>query len=71
VAGPTDYQGFTAEACVGLDVQLVITTGRGVPAASLGDLPGRPVVVPYAPQLELLRRATANCTGPRTTRLGG
>jgi zeaxanthin glucosyltransferase len=51
-----------AEACDGLDVQLVISTGHGVPMASLGDLPGRPVVVPYAPQLELLRRAALAVT---------
>jgi len=51
-----------AEACDGLEVQLVISTGHGVPVAALGDLPGRPVVVPYAPQLELLRRAALAVT---------
>jgi MGT family glycosyltransferase len=35
----------------------VISTGHGVPPESLSDLPGNPVVVSYAPQLELLERA--------------
>lgn len=51
-----------AEACDGLDAQLVISTGHGVAPEALGDLPGRPVVVPYAPQLELLRRAVIAVT---------
>jgi zeaxanthin glucosyltransferase len=51
-----------AEACSGLDAQLVISTGNGVAPKALGDLPGRPVVVPYAPQLELLRRAALAVT---------
>jgi zeaxanthin glucosyltransferase len=51
-----------AAACDGLEVQLVISTGRGVPVAALGNLPGRPVVVPYAPQLELLHRAALAVT---------
>ena len=38
-----------AKACDGLDAQLVISTGRGIDPDVLGDLPGRPVVVPYAP----------------------
>jgi zeaxanthin glucosyltransferase len=46
-----------AEACAGLDVQLVISLGGGQDPALLGDLPGDPVVVGYAPQLELIRRA--------------
>jgi MGT family glycosyltransferase len=51
-----------AKACSGLDAQLVISTGNGVAPEALGDLPGRPVVVPYAPQLELLRRAALAVT---------
>jgi zeaxanthin glucosyltransferase len=46
-----------AEACAGLDVQLVIALG----SKSRGDvpqLPGNPIVVPFAPQMELLRRAS-------------
>ncbi|MGE0759358.1 MAG: glycosyltransferase, partial [Pirellulaceae bacterium] len=46
-----------AAACVGLDAQLLIALGdRG---AQVGDgWPGTPVVVPHAPQLEVLKRAT-------------
>ena len=51
-----------AEACAGLDAQLVLSTGRGVAPEALGDLPGAPVVVTYAPQLELLGRSTLAVT---------
>src|SRR5215831_15899903 len=46
-----------AEACVGLDLQLVISLGGGQDPALLADLPGDPVVVGYAPQLDLIRQA--------------
>jgi MGT family glycosyltransferase len=46
-----------AEASAGLDLQLVISLGGGQNPALLGDLPGDPVVVGYAPQLELIRRS--------------
>jgi MGT family glycosyltransferase len=46
-----------AEACAGLDLQLVISLGGGQDPALLGDLPGDPIVVGYAPQLELIGRA--------------
>jgi MGT family glycosyltransferase len=46
-----------AEACAGLDLQLVISLGGGQDPALLGELPGDPVVVGYAPQLELIRRS--------------
>jgi MGT family glycosyltransferase len=46
-----------AEACEGLDAQLVISTGNGMAPEALGKLPGNPVVVSYAPQLDLLRRS--------------
>jgi MGT family glycosyltransferase len=46
-----------AEACAALDLQLVISLGGGQDAALLGKLPGNPVVVGYAPQLELVRRS--------------
>jgi zeaxanthin glucosyltransferase len=46
-----------AEACAGLDMQLVISLGGGHEPAALGDLPGDPIVVGYAPQLELIRRS--------------
>src|SRR5262249_50553257 len=46
-----------AEACAGTGLQLVISLGGGQHPALLGDLPGDPIVVGYAPQLELIRRA--------------
>jgi len=46
-----------AEACTGRDLQLVISLGGGQDPAMLGDLPGDPVVVGYAPQLDLIRRS--------------
>jgi UDP:flavonoid glycosyltransferase YjiC (YdhE family) len=51
-----------AEACAGLDVQLVISLGGGQNPALLDNLPGDPVVVGYAPQLDLIRRATLTIT---------
>ncbi|NEP51937.1 MAG: glycosyltransferase [Moorea sp. SIO3C2] len=58
-----------AEACVGLDAQLVITLGWGVNPDYLPDFPGNPIVVGYAPQLELLQKATMTIThaGMNTT----
>lgn len=47
-----------AQACVGLEAQLVISLGSGIRAESMGNLPGSPIVVQYAPQLELLKRAS-------------
>jgi len=46
-----------AEACAGLDSQLLISLGGGLDPASLGKLAGDPLVVSYAPQLEILRGA--------------
>jgi UDP:flavonoid glycosyltransferase YjiC (YdhE family) len=46
-----------AEACAGLDLQLVISLGGGQNPARLADLPGDPVVVGYAPQLDLIRQS--------------
>jgi zeaxanthin glucosyltransferase len=46
-----------SEACAGLDVQLVISLGGGQNPALLDDLPGDPVVVGYAPQLDLIRQS--------------
>ena len=51
-----------AESCVGLDVQLVITTGGSDVLDSLLDLPGSPLVVEYAPQLALLQIADLTIT---------
>ncbi len=46
-----------AEACACLDVQLLISLGGGLDPAKLGKLAGNPLVVRYAPQLEILKRA--------------
>ncbi len=46
-----------AHACAGLDVQLVMSLGGGLHPAKLGSLAGDPLVVSFAPQLELLKRA--------------
>ena len=58
-----------AEACMGLDAQLVISLGGGNSPESLPELPGNPLVVGYAPQLELLQKATLTIThaGMNTT----
>lgn len=49
-----------AEACKGLDAQLVISLGGGS-SPELQSLPA-PLVVEYAPQLELLKKATLTIT---------
>lgn len=46
-----------ADACEGLDVQLLISLGGGLDPADLGKLAGDPLVVSFAPQLEILKRA--------------
>jgi MGT family glycosyltransferase len=52
-----------AEACAPLDVQLVIALGGGsLTPEDLGSLPGDPVVVHYAPQIELLQKAFLTIT---------
>jgi len=58
-----------AEACVGLDAQLVISLGGSASPESFPELPGNPLVVGYAPQLELLKQATLMIThaGMNTT----
>jgi MGT family glycosyltransferase len=48
---------IVVEACAGLDAQLVLTLGcKG--ASIPENLPGDPIVVDYAPQVALLRRAS-------------
>jgi zeaxanthin glucosyltransferase len=58
-----------AEACQDLNAQLVIALGGGRSPESLPVLPGSPLVVGYAPQLELLQRTTLTIThaGMNTT----
>lgn len=51
-----------AAACVGLDVQLVISLGGGMTMESMPTLAGDPLVVSYAPQLEVLKRAALTIT---------
>ncbi|MFM7360447.1 MAG: glycosyltransferase [Cyanobium sp.] len=51
-----------AAACRDLDVQLVIALGGGCVPEDLPPLPGDPLVVGFAPQLELLRRAALTIT---------
>ena len=46
-----------ADACAGLDSQLLISLGGGLDPAILGELAGNPLVVRFAPQLEILKRA--------------
>ncbi len=46
-----------AEACAGLDAQLLLSLGGGLDPAKLGKLAGAPLVVRFAPQLEILKRA--------------
>ena len=50
-----------AAACADLDVQLVITTGRGC-VLDPARLAGTPIVVDYAPQLDLLKQAAVCIT---------
>jgi UDP:flavonoid glycosyltransferase YjiC (YdhE family) len=47
-----------AEACVGLDAQLVISLGNPNSQESGLTLPGSPLVVPFAPHQQLIERAT-------------
>ena len=51
-----------AAACEGLDVQLVISHGGGMNAEAVQGLPGSPLVVEYAPQLEVLAKARLTIT---------
>jgi MGT family glycosyltransferase len=51
-----------AEACAGLNAQLVLSLGGSRNPSELGDLPGQPIVVRYAPQLQVLKRAAAVIT---------
>ena len=58
-----------AYACLGLDVQLVISLGGASEPEELGYVPGSPIVVKAAPQLALLDRASLCIThaGMNTT----
>jgi zeaxanthin glucosyltransferase len=58
-----------AEACKDLDAQLVISLGGSADPEVLQGLPGNPLVVRYAPQLQLLEKADLTIThaGMNTT----
>jgi zeaxanthin glucosyltransferase len=60
--GSEDIFRTIADACVGLDTQLLISLGGGLDRKRLGILSGDPLVVRYAPQLEILKRAVAVIT---------
>ena len=47
-----------ADACAGLNVQLVISLGGGLEPDRLGALSGDPLVMRFAPQLEIVKRAS-------------
>jgi MGT family glycosyltransferase len=49
-----------AKACLSLDVQLVISLGN--PKAQSIDLPGNPIVVPFAPHQKLIERSSVVVT---------
>ena len=51
-----------AEACRKLPVQLVITHGGGLSEEAAKSFPGDPLVVSYAPQLEVLAKASLTLT---------
>ncbi|MBF2050544.1 MAG: glycosyltransferase [Elainella sp. C42_A2020_010] len=51
-----------AAACQGLDVQLVIAHGGGLSLEAIRALPGSPLVVEYAPQLDVLAKASLTIT---------
>lgn len=58
-----------ASACEGLEAQLVISLGGSTTPETLPNLPGNPIIVGYAPQLELLQKSTLTIThaGMNTT----
>jgi zeaxanthin glucosyltransferase len=51
-----------SEACAGLEVQLVIAHGGGLEPRAITSLAGDPVCVPYAPQVEVLKRCALTLT---------
>jgi len=51
-----------AESCAGLDAQLVLSLGGAGQPEEFSGLPGPPLTVAFAPQLDLLQRATLTIT---------
>jgi zeaxanthin glucosyltransferase len=60
--GSQDIFRIIADACAGLPVQLMISLGGGLDPERLGLLSGDPLVVKYAPQLEIVKRAAVVIT---------
>jgi len=60
--GSQDLFRVISEACASLPVQLVISLGGGFDPECLGVLSGDPIVVKYAPQLEIVKRASVVIT---------
>jgi MGT family glycosyltransferase len=58
-----------AQACGGLPYQLVLSLGGGEDVEEYANVPGNPIVVKFAPQMELLKRAsiTVSHAGLNTT----
>jgi MGT family glycosyltransferase len=56
--GSEDIFRVIAATCADLPVQLVISLGGGIDEARLGALAGDPIVVKYAPQLDLIKHST-------------
>jgi MGT family glycosyltransferase len=50
------------QACDGLDCQLVLSLGKGMKPDLFSHTPGSPIIVDYAPQLELLSKASLTIT---------
>jgi len=51
-----------SEACAGLPVQLVIAHGGGLDQQAVASLAGEPIVVSYAPQVEVLKKCALTLT---------
>lgn len=51
-----------AEACAGLDVQLVLSLGGAAKTSDFPNLAGSPLLVEFAPQFEILKRAALTVT---------
>lgn len=58
-----------AQACADLNLQLVIALGNRMDPELLADLPGEPLVIRFAPQLELIKlaRVVISHAGPNTS----
>ena len=60
--GKRDIFRCFAEACAPLDVQLVIAHNGGLDKDAVAELPGHPIAVEFAPQTEVLSRASLTLT---------